>query len=257
MSERELTNAELLRYSRHILLPEWDLSGQNQILHRRVLVVGCGGLGSVAALFLASSGVGNIVLADGDVLDLSNLQRQVGFETGQLGQNKALALAARLKAINPLIQITTLSYYLGTEELEQWVRQVDVVLDCSDRFATRYEVNRMCWNKSVPLLSGAAIRMEGQLLCVDSNVATSACYHCIFPEQQLETDESCALMGVLAPVVGVVGSLQALEALKILSGIQSHAIVNRLWLLEARHNHWREIALLKDPDCSVCGTNAH
>ncbi len=257
MSERELTNEELLRYSRHILLSEWDLAGQNQILHKRVLVVGCGGLGSVASLFLASSGVGNIILADGDVLDLSNLQRQIGFETEQLGQNKAVALEKRLKAINPHVQITTLSYYLGDQDLEQWVRRADVVLDCSDRFATRYAVNRMCWNMGVPLISGAAIRMEGQMLCVDSNVPASACYHCIFPEQQPEVDEPCALMGVLAPVVGVVGSLQAVEALKILSGIQAHAIVNRLWLWEARHNHWREIVVLKDPNCSVCGSNDH
>ena len=257
MSEQELTDEELLRYSRHILLPEWDLAGQNRILSRRVLVVGCGGLGSVASLFLASSGVGNIIIADGDVVDLSNLQRQVGFETGQLGQNKAIALKKRLEAINPLIQVTALPHYLGASELEQWVRQVDVVLDCSDRFAIRYLVNRTCWNMGVPLLSGAAIRMEGQLLCVDANVPDSSCYHCVFPEQQPEVDEPCALMGVLAPVVGVVGSLQAVEALKILSGIQAHAIVNRLWLWEARQNHWREIVLLKDPNCLVCGTDVH
>ena len=243
---------QLLRYSRHILLPQIGIEGQEKLLGSHALIIGAGGLGSPAALYLAASGVGRITICDGDSVDLTNLQRQIAHFTHSLGSNKATSAQRTLKAINPEINITAIPQRVEGAELNCLIAQSDVVLDASDNFATRHAINRACVAHGKPLVSGAAIRFDGQVAVFDLRAPSSPCYHCLFPEAGGEEGERCAVMGVFAPLVGIIGSTQAAEALKILCGA-GQSLNGRLLLLDGLQMEWRSIRLKKDPACPVCG----
>jgi len=243
---------QLLRYSRHILLPQIGIEGQEKLLGAHALIIGAGGLGSPVALYLAASGVGRITICDGDSVDLTNLQRQIAHFTHSLGSNKATSAQRTLKAINPEINITAIPQRVEGAELNCLIVQSDVVLDASDNFATRHAINRACVAHGKPLVSGAAIRFDGQVAVFDLRDPASPCYHCLFPEAGGEEGERCAVMGVFAPLVGIIGSTQAAEALKILCGV-GRSLNGRLLLLDGLQMEWRSIRLKKDPACPVCG----
>ena len=247
----ELNDAALLRYSRHLLLPQIDVEGQRRLSCARALIVGAGGLGSPVALYLASAGVGRITIADDDTVELSNLQRQVVHDMHSLGRNKAESAAARMTGMNPGIEVHALPQRLSQEQLCELVTLHDVVLDCSDNFATRHAVNRAAVVGKIPLVSGAAVRFDGQLAVFDAANEISPCYHCLFPEEGEATDGPCATFGVLAPLVGVIGSLQAVEAIKLLAGIPP--AIGMLTLYDALAGSFRQIRVPRDPDCPVCG----
>lgn len=244
---------QLQRYSRHILLDEIGIEGQQRLLGATALVVGAGGLGSPAALYLAAAGIGTIILADGDTVDLTNLQRQIMHRQDRVGQAKATSGAQAMSEINPTINVITITQRLEGQLLLDTVKQCNVVLDCCDNFATRHAINRACVAAKVPLVSGAAIRFDGQLAVFDSRQEASPCYHCLFPEGKAVEDVPCALMGVFAPVTGIIGTMQAAEALKIAGGFGKPA-VGRLLLLDARSMDINEIQLPRDKHCLVCGT---
>lgn len=246
-----MTDDELLRYSRHILLDELGIAGQQKLLSSQVLIVGAGGLGCPAALYLAASGVGRITVADHDVIDLTNLQRQIAHSTERLGEPKVSSLRNAMHALNPHIQILPLQEKLAGHALEQAVAQADVVLDCSDNFPTRYAINRACVQHRVPLVSGAAVRFDGQLAVFDFRERNSPCYHCLFPESGSAEEINCATLGIFAPLTGVIGSLQATETLKLLTGA-GNSLHARLQLFEALHHHWHAINITRDPQCAVC-----
>ncbi|MDN0075746.1 molybdopterin-synthase adenylyltransferase MoeB [Crenobacter sp. SG2303] len=246
----ELNDQALLRYSRHILLPEIDIEGQQRLLGARALVVGAGGLGSPVALYLASAGVGTITIADDDEVELTNLQRQIAHDMASLGVNKAESAARRMRAMNPDIRIVPLAARLDAAALAERVAEHDVVLDCCDNFATRHAVNAACVAAGVPLVSGAAVRFSGQLAVFDTRDAASPCYHCLFPDEGEASDGPCATFGVLAPLVGVVGCLQAVEAIKLLAGIRP--TLGRLTLYEALSGEFRAMKVPRDPACPVC-----
>ncbi|MCS3805420.1 adenylyltransferase/sulfurtransferase [Chromobacterium alkanivorans] len=246
----ELNDQALLRYSRHILLPEIDIAGQQRLSRARALIVGAGGLGSPVALYLASAGVGRISIADDDVVELSNLQRQIVHDSGSLGRLKAESAADRMRGINPGVAVTALTRRLGLAELEQLAASHDLVLDCSDNFATRHAVNRACVAAGTPLVSGAAVRFSGQLAVFDPRDAASPCYHCLFPDEGEAGDGPCATFGVLSPLVGVIGSLQAVEAVKLLAGIATR--VGWLTLYDGLAGEFRQIKVPRDPGCGVC-----
>lgn len=248
---QELNDSALLRYSRHILLPEIDIEGQQRLLAARVLVVGAGGLGAPALLYLASAGVGQLTLVDDDTVELTNLQRQVIHDMQTLGQPKVVSAAARLSAINPDVQLRLLNERLAGDSLAAEVAVHDLVLDCSDNFATRHAINRACVAAQVPLVSGAAVRFSGQLAVYDVRDEASPCYHCLFPEEGEASDGPCATFGVLAPLVGVIGSLQAVEAVKLLAG--RRPALGQLTLYEALDGSFRQLRVPRDPDCPVCG----
>ena len=235
-----LTDEELLRYSRQILLQQVDIDGQLKLKNSRVLIVGLGGLGSPVALYLAAAGVGELHLADFDSVDLTNLQRQIIHDTATVGESKVDSASHRLRLINPHIS------------LADAVAAVDLVRDCSDNFATREAVNRACVAARKPLVSGAAIRLEGQLSVFDSRQSASPCYHCLYGHGS-EEELTCSEAGVIGPLVGVIGSLQALEALKVLAGF-GEPLVGRLLLVDALSTRFRELRVKRDPACSVCGT---
>lgn len=245
-----LTDKELMRYSRQLLMPGFDIAGQEKLKAARVLVVGAGGLGCPVALYLGAAGVGQLTLVDDDTVELANLQRQIGFDQDQLGQSKAGALAERVRGINPEVTVNALNRRLDGEALEQQVRDATVVLDCTDNFQTRFALNRACVRARVPLVSGAAIRGEGQLSVYDSRVPDSPCYHCLYPEQGNE-DLTCSEAGVIGPLVGMVGAAQAMEAVKVISGV-GRPLVGRLLILDAWDMQWREMKLVRDPRCPVC-----
>lgn len=247
-----MNDEELLRYSRHILLPELDIAGQQAILDCHVLVVGVGGLGSPVAMYLAASGIGRLTLVDFDEVDTSNLQRQVIHTQAQVGNNKAASAKSAIAALNPHTQVTVVERRLQPEALEQQVAAVDIVVDCTDNFETRFALNQACWRQKKPLVSAAAIRFEAQLTVFDANQPESPCYHCLY-SPGMNDELRCAETGVVAPLVGVMGSLQALEVLKIAAGIGS-SLVGRLVLFDAKSHQWRELQLPKDPGCPVCGT---
>jgi molybdopterin-synthase adenylyltransferase len=251
-----VTDEQLLRYSRHILLDELGIEGQQQLTQSHALVVGAGGLGSPVAMYLAASGVGHITLADDDVVDLTNLQRQIAHTTSRIGQPKVNSAEQALKALNPEVTISALAQRLNASLLDEIVPTTQVVLDCCDNFETRQAINAACVKHRVPLISGAAIGLDGQLAVYDSRNAQSPCYACIFPPDTPPAEIRCATMGVLAPLVGVMGSLQALEAIKILSGMPSR-FVGKLLMLDARSLEWTEIGLSRNPKCPVCGDMAH
>jgi len=247
-----MNDDQLLRYSRHILLPEIDVEGQQRIVDARVLVVGAGGLGSPAAMYLASAGVGTIALADDDEVDLTNLQRQILHTQESVGQPKVLSGQASLARINPEVNVVPLQTRLQGEALEEQVALADVVLDCCDNFETRHAVNRACFKYRKPLVSGAAIRFDGQLYVFDLREGEGPCYHCLFPEGEDVETVRCAVMGVFAPITGIIGASQAAEALKLLAGCGT-SLAGRLLLLDGLNMDWRSIGLAKDPACPVCG----
>lgn len=248
-----MNDDELLRYSRHVLLPQVGVEGQERINQAAVLVVGAGGLGCPAVLYLAASGVGRLVVADGDRVDLTNLQRQIGHKTLSIGRNKAESLAETAGTINPAIRIDALPHRLEGNALMATVANVDLVLDCSDNFATRHAVNRACVAAKKPLVSGAAIGFSGQLAVFDSRKADSPCYACLFPEHGVEEEVRCSEAGVFSPLVGLIGALQALEALKLIALPQQSA-AGKLVLFEGLGSTFREVRVSRDPACPVCGS---
>lgn len=248
----ELNDAQLLRYSRHILLDDIGIEGQQRIRAGRVLIVGAGGLGSPAAYYLASAGVAHITLVDPDVVDLTNLQRQILHTTARVGVPKALSGQTQLEAINPEVAVIALVERVHDARLAKLVPQHDVVLDCTDNFATRHAINRACVAARVPLVSGAGVRMDGQLSVFDARSADSPCYHCLFPESSTLQEEQCATLGVFAPLTGIIGTLQAAEALKLLAQTGT-PMTGRLLLLDARSMAFTEIRVLRDPHCAMCG----
>jgi molybdopterin/thiamine biosynthesis adenylyltransferase len=251
-----MNDQELLRYSRHILLPELGIEGQERIRAARVLIIGAGGLGSPAAYYLAAAGVGTLVLADHDAVDLTNLQRQILHATESIGESKAQSGARTLHRINPDVRMIPLETRLEGERLDMEIAAVDVVLDCSDNFATRHAVNRACIHHRRPLVAGAAVRFDGQVTVFDLRGDDSPCYACIFPEDAAPEEVRCAVMGVFAPLTGIVGTIQAAEALKLLAGL-GEPLVGRLIILDALAMEFRSIRVRRDPECSVCGLRPH
>ncbi|MBS1171692.1 MAG: molybdopterin biosynthesis protein MoeB [Proteobacteria bacterium] len=247
-----MNDEQLLRYSRHILLAQVGVEGQEKLLAARALVVGAGGLGSPAALYLAAAGVGSIVLCDGDTVDLTNLQRQILHHTPSIGRPKVLSGRDTLALINPGCEVVALQQRLEGAPLDEQVAAADVVLDCSDNFATRHAINRACVRHRKPLVSGAAIKFDGQVSVFDLRRPASPCYHCLFPEGQDVEEVRCAVMGVFAPLTGIIGTVQAAEALKLLIGC-GESLSGRLLLLDGLAMDWRSIALARDPACAVCG----
>ncbi len=247
-----MNDQQLLRYSRHIMLDAIGIEGQQKILAAHALVIGAGGLGSPAALYLASAGIGRLTLVDNDTVDLTNLQRQILHNTDRIGQNKAASGQQTLAAINPEITISALSERLAGARLHELVAQADVVLDCSDNFATRHAVNAACVALKVPLVSGAAIRFDGQLTVFDARQEDSPCYACLFPPDQQFEEVACATMGVFAPLVGIIGSMQAAEALKLVSGC-GEPLVGKMLLLEAMAMEWNQLRFGRNAQCGVCG----
>ena len=247
-----LTDEELLRYSRQILLAQIDIDGQLRLKDSRALIIGLGGLGSPVALYLAAAGVGTLHLADFDTVDLTNLQRQIIHDSASVGQPKVDSALARLRAINPDINLVPHRQALDEDALAAAVDAVDLVLDCSDNFATREAVNAACVKAGKPLVSGAAIRLEGQLSVFDPRRPESPCYHCLYGHGS-DAELTCSEAGVVGPLVGLVGSLQALEALKLLAGF-GEPLVGRLLLIDALGTRFRELRVKRDPGCAVCGT---
>ena len=250
-----MNDQQLLRYSRHILLDEIGIEGQQKLLAARMLVVGAGGLGSPAAFYLASAGVGTITLVDDDTVDLTNLQRQILHTTDRVGQPKAASGRQTMLALNPEIEVDAVQQRVDGERLQQLVSQADVVLDCTDNFATRHAINRACVVAGVPLVSGAAVRMDGQISVFDSRQPQAPCYACLFPPDQQFEEVQCSTMGVFAPLVGIIGTMQAAEALKLIVGI-GESLAGRLLLLDARNMEWTSIRVNRSRDCTVCGQGA-
>ncbi|MDO8285425.1 MAG: molybdopterin-synthase adenylyltransferase MoeB [Rhodoferax sp.] len=248
-----MNDSQLLRYSRHILLNEVGVEGQERIMQARALIIGVGGLGSPAAMYLATAGVGHLTLVDHDTVDATNLQRQIAHTEARVGMAKVESARTTLLAINPGLQITALAERADAARLEVLVAQADVVLDCSDNFSTRHALNAACVRHGVPLVSGAAIRFDGQLAVYDPKDGQSPCYACVFPPDAAFEETRCATMGVFAPLVGIIGSMQAAEALKLLSGAGRPA-VGRLLMLDGRDMRWNDIRLPRNPDCPVCGS---
>ncbi len=251
-SHASVDDAFLLRYSRHILLPEIGVDGQARIAASRVLVVGAGGLGCPVALYLGAAGVGHLLVADGDTVDLTNLQRQIGHATASIGENKARSLAKRVRSINPCIDVRPLESALSGASLGEAVTQADLVVDASDNFATRHAVNRTCVERGRPLVSGAAIGFSGQLAVFDTRQPDTPCYHCLFPERAGEPETRCAEAGVFSPLVGAIGAMQAGEALKVLAGM-GEPLVGRLLLWDGLRAEVRRLKVPRDPACPVCG----
>ncbi|MFA7241008.1 MAG: HesA/MoeB/ThiF family protein [Sulfuricellaceae bacterium] len=246
-----MNDGQLLRYSRHILLPQIGIEGQEKLLNSHVLIVGAGGLGSPAALYLASAGVGKLTLCDGDSVDLTNLQRQIIHTGARIGANKAVSAALTVAGINPEVAVIPVEMRVSEKELALLAADADVVLDASDNFATRHAINRVCAKLKKPLVSGAAVRFDGQVAVFDLRRADSPCYHCLFPEHAEQEDERCATLGVFAPLVGIIGSVQAAETLKLLTGAGA-PLSGRLLLLDGLNMEWRSIRLTQDPACPVC-----
>jgi adenylyltransferase/sulfurtransferase len=245
-----MTPAQQQRYARHIRLPQIGESGQQAILDASALIVGVGGLGSPAAMYLAAAGIGKLVLCDYDIVETSNLQRQIIHNQASVGDNKVDSGRQTLASLNPDCEVEVIAYQLEGDELRQVVDSVDIVLDCSDNYPTRFEVNRCCVETSTPLVTGAAIRLEGQIMNYQPAV-NSACYQCLYTEAY-GNEESCELEGVLGPVVGVIGTMQALQTLLLLAGL-GEELVNRLLLFDALSMEWQGVSLPKNPNCPACG----
>lgn len=251
----DLSDEQLLRYSRHILLPEIGIDGQQKLAASRALVIGAGGLGSPVSLYLAASGVGHITLCDHDAVDLTNLQRQIVHHTGSVGQSKVASAQATLARINPEVMVEPIGERVGGERLMHLVAAADVVVDATDNFATRHAINRACVQFAKPLVSGAGVRFDGQVAVFDLRRSDSPCYHCLFPEEGDLEEMRCAVMGVFAPLVGIIGSMQAAETLKVLMGI-GEPLQGRLLLFDALSMQCRIVKLAKDPGCKVCAAPA-
>jgi molybdopterin-synthase adenylyltransferase len=246
-----MDDAQLLRYSRHILLDDIGIEGQRRLLAAHALVIGAGGLGSPVALYLGTAGVGTITLVDDDVVELTNLQRQIAHDLSRLGQPKAESAARSIQAINPELRVRARVQRADARLLDELVPQADVVLDCSDNFRTRHAVNAACVAHHRPLVSGAAIGFDGQISVYDTRGADAPCYACVFPAEATVEETNCATMGVFAPLVGIIGSMQAAEALKLLAGVGS-SLAGRLLMLDARTMEWLQIAVQRSADCAVC-----
>ena len=246
-----MNDAQLLRYSRHILLDEIGVEGQARLLAARVLMVGAGGLGSPAGLYLGSAGVGRLTVIDHDQVDETNLQRQIAHRLDRVGQPKAESLARSIREINPDVDVRPLCVLADEALLERLLPDADLVLDCTDNFATRQLINRACVVQRVPLVSGAAIGFDGQVSVYDTRQDGAPCYACLFAPETAPEEVRCATMGVFAPLVGIVGSVQAAEALKLLAGV-GQSLAGRLLMLDGRHMSWSEIGLSRDAHCSVC-----
>jgi adenylyltransferase/sulfurtransferase len=249
-----MDDRQRLRYSRHLLLNEFGEEAQERLLGAHALVIGAGGLGSAALLYLASSGMGRITVCDGDTVDLTNLQRQVIHRVGSIGMPKAASAAETLAGINPEIRVEPLEERASPERLQGLARSADIVLDCSDNFATRHALNRACVAARKPLVSGAAIRFDGQVAVFDLRRDDAPCYNCLFAESAAAVEERCATMGVFAPLVGIIGTFQALEAIKVVAGI-GETLAGRLMLFDALASRWHEVRLARDPHCRVCGAD--
>ncbi|MBK0394408.1 HesA/MoeB/ThiF family protein [Ramlibacter algicola] len=248
-----MTDDELLRYSRHILLEEIGVEGQERLARSHVLVIGAGGLGSPVALYLGTAGIGRITLVDADEVDLTNLQRQLAHAMDRLGQPKALSARTAIAALNPHVQVEAVVARADADSLDRLVANADIVVDCCDNFATRQAVNAACVRHARPLVSGAAIRFDGQLAVFDTRDPHSPCYACVFPADAVPEETRCATMGVFAPLVGIVGSMQAAEALKIASGA-GEPLVGQLLMLDARTMEWTRLRTPRRATCPVCGT---
>ncbi|HED40523.1 MAG TPA: HesA/MoeB/ThiF family protein [Chromatiales bacterium] len=248
-----MDDQQLERYSRHLLLPEIDTAGQARLLQSKALIIGAGGLGSPAAIYLASSGVGQITICDDDVVDLSNLQRQIAHHNGRIGQNKATSVQTTIHSLNPEITVTAIQHRLTDDTLLTAVTNADVVLDASDNFATRFMLNRACVKSRTPLVSGAAIRLSGQI-CLFRNDGNTPCYRCLFDESATADEENCAQSGIFAPLTGIIGSMMAAEALKSLVPF-GNALDTRLLTLNASTMEWRSLQLQQDPTCPVCSAS--
>ena len=247
-----MTDDQLLRYSRHILLDEIGIEGQTRLLQSHALVIGAGGLGSPVALYLGTAGVGRITLVDHDTVDVTNLQRQIAHNLARVGQPKAESARQTINAINPDVQVVAVTRRADAAWLDSAVASADVVIDCSDNFQTRHAVNAACVARRKPLVSGAAIGFDGQVSVYDSRQPDAPCYACLFPPEATFEEVRCATMGVFAPLVGIIGTVQAAEALKLLMGLGS-SLAGRLQMLDARLMEWTEIRMARQPDCPVCG----
>ncbi|TMG84922.1 MAG: molybdopterin-synthase adenylyltransferase MoeB [Betaproteobacteria bacterium] len=250
-----MDDGQLLRYSRHILLSELGVDAQERFAAAHALIVGIGGLGNPVAQFLAAAGVGILTLVDADRVDLTNLQRQILFDTASVGRPKVDAASARIAAVNAEVRVVAVPVRAGDTELASLAAGADIVIDCSDNFATRHAINRACVHAGKPLVSGAAIRFDGQVAVFDMRDPESPCYHCLFGEGDEFEETRCATLGVFAPLVGIVGATQAAEALKVIGGV-GQTLVGRLLLVDALTMEWRELRVLKDPECAVCGKEA-
>ncbi|MDX1916171.1 MAG: molybdopterin-synthase adenylyltransferase MoeB [Methylophilus sp.] len=246
-----MNDNQLLRYSRHILLPQVEYEGQEKLTNSHVLIVGAGGLGSPTALYLAASGIGELTICDFDAVDLTNLQRQIIHTTASVGINKAVSAQQTIYEINPEVIVYPVQQKSTEAEFAALIKQADVVVDCSDNFATRYALNRLCFQQKKPLVSGAAIRFEGQITVFDFRNAASPCYECLYPDVGTDQEMRCADNGVFAPLVGMIGTAQAAEVLKLLLNI-GETLQGRLLLLDALTAEWRTIKLARDPACAVC-----
>lgn len=247
-----MTDEQLLRYSRHILLDEIGIEGQQRISASHALVIGAGGLGSPVALYLGTAGVGQITLVDHDTVDLTNLQRQIAHTVARIGQPKALSAQVAIASINPDVQVTPIVARADAALLDRLVAQADVVLDCCDNFATRQAINAACVQHRKPLVSGAAVRFDGQICVYDARDADSPCYACLFPPNVAFEETRCATMGVFAPLVGIIGSMQAAEALKLLSAV-GRSLTGRLLMLDGRAMEFTEVRIARQANCPVCG----
>ena len=249
-----MTDEELLRYSRHILLDEIGIEGQQRIMGSRALIIGAGGLGSPVALFLGSAGVGDVTIVDNDTVDMTNLQRQIAHTMSRVGLPKVNSAEVAIAALNPTVTVIPVVARADATLLGELVAQADVVLDCCDNFATRHDINAACVKHKKPLVSGAAIRFDGQVVVYDARDDSSPCYACVFPPDDALLETRCATLGVFAPLVGIIGSLQAAEALKLLSGV-GQALTGRLLMLDARAMEFTEIRIGRQAECPVCGAS--
>ncbi|KNZ33488.1 MAG: molybdopterin biosynthesis protein MoeB [Methylibium sp. NZG] len=250
-----MNDDQLLRYSRHILLDDVGIDGQQRLLASHALVIGAGGLGSPVLMYLATAGVGRITVVDHDTVDLTNLQRQIAHTTARVGTPKVASAAQTMSAINPGVEVVALQERADAARLEALVASADVVLDCSDNFATRHAVNAACVTHRKPLVSGAAIGFDGQVSVYDSRSDANPCYACIFPPDATFEEVRCATMGVFAPLVGIIGTVQAAEALKLLAGVGS-SLAGRLQMLDARAMEWTDIRIARQPQCTVCASRS-
>ncbi len=246
-----MNDQQLLRYSRQIMLPQIDIEGQQKLLDANILIIGAGGLGSPASIYLTAAGVGQITLYDDDQVDLSNLQRQIAHNTDDIGTDKVISTQKTLKNINPDTKVLAYTERLDSEKLNQEVDQADVVLDCSDNFKTRFAINQACVSHKTPLVSGAAIRLEGQVSVFTPGLNDSPCYNCLYTSEGEEL-QNCATNGVIAPITGIVGSIQALEAMKLVIGI-GDPLMGRLLLLDGLSMEWNTMRFRKNPSCPSCG----
>lgn len=251
-----MNDDQLLRYSRHILLDEVGIEGQQRLLASHALLIGAGGLGSPVAMYLAASGVGHLTLVDDDSVELTNLQRQIAHTVDRLGSTKVASMAHAVTALNPEVRVTAINQRADARTLDALLPQADVVVDCCDNFVTRQAVNAACVRHAIPLVTGAALGFDGQIAVFDPRDPSTPCYACLFPPDSAVEDARCANMGVWAPLVGIIGSMQAAEALKLLAGGIGESLKGRLQMLDARRMRWTEIALTGNPSCPVCAIRA-